>query len=101
MLRRIFDIVPVNIRDTPSVGAFFGDSSPLIFLFASGDLFVPTFLGFRPLFLLSLEFFLSLLHCHRDVFRRDAARLRFGVGAFLRLIDFGSSCGISPNPTNL
>ena len=34
----IFDVVPVNTRDTPCVGALVGDSSPLMLLCASGDL---------------------------------------------------------------
>jgi hypothetical protein len=51
LLRRIFDIVPVNIRDTPRVGTLVCDSASLVFLCASGDLFVPTFFGFRSLFL--------------------------------------------------
>jgi hypothetical protein len=66
LLRRIFDIVPIRIRDTPRAGALVGDSSPLMFLLAPGELFVPTFFGFCSLFLLSLEFLLSLLDCHCD-----------------------------------
>jgi hypothetical protein len=63
----IFDVVPVNIRDTPGVGALVGDSSSLVFSCAPGDLFVLTFFGFRSLFLLPLEFLLSLLDCHCDI----------------------------------
>jgi hypothetical protein len=71
LLRRIFDIVPVNIRDTPRAGAPVGDSWSLVFLCASGDLFVPTFFGFRSLFLPPLEFLLSLLDCHCDSSSED------------------------------
>jgi hypothetical protein len=67
----IFDVVPIRVRDTPCVGALIGDSSPL--MCASGDLFVPTFFGFLPLFLLPLEFLLSLLDCHCDGSSEDVS----------------------------